>query len=42
MEIRMGDTYLDELKELKNNNSDLDTIELHFLFKDSQKGTQVK
>jgi phosphotransacetylase len=42
MEIRMGDTYLDELKELENNSADLETIELHFLAKDSQKENKVK
>ena len=36
MEIRMGGSYLNELKELKDNNADLDSIELHFLSKDIQ------
>ena len=42
MEIKMGGSYLDELKDLKEKDSDLDTIELHFLSKDTQENKQVQ
>jgi len=42
MEIKMGGSYLDELKDLKKKDSDLDTIELHFLSKDTQENKQEK
>ena len=35
MEIRMGGSYLDELKKMKTENEDLEAIEMHFLRKDS-------
>ena len=42
LEIRIGGSYLDGLKEFKDKKADLESIELHFLSKDAQEVKKVK